>query len=182
MSLDGYVTGPDDSRERPLGEGGEPLHAWLQEPMAPTDREFLQGELQTVGAVVMGRRSYAVLEGSDHGPVGTTPCFVLTHTPPKPADVEAPEVFTFVTDGIETAVEQAKAVAGGKKVALHGASPVQQALKAGIIDEITISLAPVLLGGGTRLFENLEGVHVQLERLQVVMSPGVTHLRFRVRK
>jgi dihydrofolate reductase len=104
---------------------------------------------------------------------------VLTHEPPAPDTVRAPTVFTFVTDGIHSAVEQAKAAAGGKVVAVHGASAAQQCLAAGLLDEIQIHLAPVLLGSGTRLFEHLGGQR-QLQRTKVVETPNVTHLRFRV--
>ncbi|CAM5366081.1 MULTISPECIES: dihydrofolate reductase family protein [Streptomyces] len=182
MSLDGFVTGPGPTRDRPLGERGEVLHRWLDEPMAPSDRVHLAGMRGRTGAVVMGRNGYAPYEGTAAGPLGTTPCVVLTHSPPKPDEVGAPELFTFVTGGIAEALERAGELAGGKDVVLHGASPVQQALRAGLVDELYVSLTPVILGSGTRLFDNLEGVHVQLERLQVVMSPGVTHLRFQVRR
>ncbi|MEU6435114.1 dihydrofolate reductase family protein [Streptomyces albidoflavus] len=180
MSLDGFVTGPGPTRERPLGERGEVLRRWLDEPMATGDRALLAGMRARTGAVVMGRNGYAPYEGGTAGPLGATPCVVLTHTPPKPDEIGAPEVFTFVTGGIGEALERAGELAGGKDVVLHGASPVQQALRAGLVDELCVSLTPVILGSGTRLFDNLEGVHVQLERLQVVMSPGVTHLRFQV--
>jgi dihydrofolate reductase len=107
------------------------------------------------------------------------PCFVLTHKPPAPETVRAPSVFTFVTGGIHDAVERARAVAGDKVTAVHGASAAQQCLAAGLLDEIQIHLAPVLLGSGTRLFERAGGPF-RLERVQVVDSPNVTHLRFKV--
>ena len=104
---------------------------------------------------------------------------MLTHNPPARETVRAPSVFTFVTDGIHSAVDQAKAAAGGKVVGVHGASPAQQCLAAGLLDEIQVHLAPVLLGSGTRLFEHLGG-QFQLERTNVVDTPNATHLRFRV--
>ena len=107
------------------------------------------------------------------------PCFVLTHEPPAPETVRAPAVFAFVADGIHSAVEQAKAVAGEKAVAVHGASAAQQCLAAGLLDEIQIHLAPALLGSGTRLFEHLGG-QFRLERTDVIETPNATHLRFRV--
>jgi dihydrofolate reductase len=135
------------------------------------------------GSILMGRRSYDLAEGDggwgDGGPAGPAPCFVLTHNPPPPEAVRAPTVFTFVTDGIHSAVEQAKAAAGGKVVAVHGASAAQQCLAAGLIDEIQIHLVPVLLGSGTRLFEHLGG-QFRLQRIMVVETPNATHLRFRV--
>lgn len=137
MSLDGFVTAPNDSREYPLGEGG-----W-----------------------------------GDGGPAGDVPCFVLTHQPPA----DAPKVFTFVTDGIGSAVAQAKAVAGDRTVGIHGATAAQQALAAGLLDEIQVHLVPVLLGNGVRLFDLLGGAPVNLTRDRVVEAgSGVTHLRFEV--
>ncbi|HEU4948605.1 MAG TPA: dihydrofolate reductase family protein [Kribbella sp.] len=181
MSLDGFVTGPDDSREHPLGIGGEPLHAWLAEP-SEQDAELLGEMAAGGGAIVMGRRSYDSCEGDaawgDGGPAGKTPCFVVTHRVPE--KVGAPDVFTFVTDGVENAIAQAKAVAGEKVVGLHGASVPQQALKAGLMDELIVHLVPILLGDGVRLFDLLGAAPVRLERTQVIESPLVTHLRFRV--
>jgi dihydrofolate reductase len=183
MSLDGYVTGPRDSREHPLGEGGEVLHRWFGSDGTEADFAVLQEMVDGVGAVLMGRRSYdfCVGEGGwgDGGPVGDTPCFVLTHHAPDPAD--APKVFTFVTDGIESAVAQAKTAAGDRTVGVHGATAAQQALAAGLLDEIQVHLVPVLLGGGVRLFDLLGAGPVDLVRDRVVEAgSGVTHLRFRV--
>ncbi|MEO3927692.1 dihydrofolate reductase family protein [Micromonosporaceae bacterium B7E4] len=182
MSLDGFVTGPNVTREQQLGEGGQVLHQWLHEP-EPREIDLLAGMREELGSVLMGRRSYDLAEGDggwgDGGPAGPAPCFVLTHNAPAPETVRAPSVFTFVTDGIHSAVEQAKATAGGKVVAVHGASAAQQCLAAGLLDEIGIHLAPVLLGSGTRLFEHLGG-QVQLERTGAVATPNATHLRFRV--
>jgi dihydrofolate reductase len=182
MSLDGFVTGPNITREQQLGDGGQVLHRWLHEP-DPRDAELLAGMRSNLGSILMGRRSYDLAEGDggwgDGGPAGKAPCFVLTHNPPAPETVRAPTVFTFVTDGIHSAVEQAKAAAGGNVVAVHGASAAQQCLAAGLMDEIQIHLAPVLLGSGTRLFDHLGG-QFQLQRTMVVETPNVTHLRFRV--
>jgi dihydrofolate reductase len=182
MSLDGFVTGPNVNREHQLGDGGEALHRWLDEP-DPRDLELLAGMGDKVGSILMGRRSYDLAEGDggwdDGGPAGPLPCIVLTHEPPAPETVRAPEVFTFVTDGIHSAVKRAKAAAGGKVVGVHGAGAAQQCLAAGLMDEIQIHLAPVLLGSGTRLFDHLGG-QVRLERTTVVDTPNATHLRFRV--
>jgi len=183
MSLDGFVTGPRDSRERPLGEGGEVLHHWLGPTATPADRAVLQEMVDGAGSILMGRRSYdfCVGEGGwgDGGPVGQTPCFVLTHRPPDPTGV--PKVFTFVTDGIESAIAQAQEAAGDHTVGIHGATAAQQALAAGLLDEIQVHLVPVLLGGGVRLFDLLGSPQIRLERDRVVEAgSGVTHLRFRV--
>jgi dihydrofolate reductase len=182
MSLDGFVTGPNVTRQQQLGDGGQVLHRWLNEPDT-RDIELLQGMRDELGSVLMGRRSYDLAEGEggwdDGGPAGPVPCFVLTHEPPAPKTVRAPTVFTFVTDGIHSAVKQAKVAASGKVVAVHGAGAAQQCLAAGLMDEIQIHLAPVLLGSGTRLFEHLGG-QIQLQRTQVLETPNATHLRFRV--
>ena len=182
MSLDGFVTGPNVTREQQLGDGGDVLHRWLWEP-EPRDSELLDGMAKDVGSILMGRRSYDLAEGDggwgDGGPAGPAPCFVLTHTPPAPESVRAPSVFSFVTDGIHSAVAQAKAAAGDKVVGVHGASAAQQCLAAGLLDEILVSLAPVLLGSGTRLFEHLGG-QFQLERTDMIATSNATHLRFRV--
>lgn len=182
MSLDGFVTGPNVDRAHQLGDGGDVLHRWLWEP-SEQDAELLDGMGRDVGAILMGRRSYDLAEGEggwgDGGPAGLVPCFVLTHTPPSPETVRAPDVFTFVTGGIHDAVEQARAAAGDKVVGVHGASAAQQCLAAGLLDGLVISLAPCLLGSGTRLFEHL-GDQVQLARTEVIATPNATHLRFDV--
>jgi len=184
MSLDGFITGPDDTREHPLGIGGDRLHRWIAE-MSETDSKVLGDMQRSVGALVMGRHSYDLCEGDggwgDGGPAGPTPCFVLTHRPPAPEDVVAPDVFTFVTDGIEATIAQAKAAAGGKVVGVHGATTAQQALHAGLLDEIHIMLVPVLLGAGKRLFDHVGGP-VELKRTSTQESSDITHLRFVVVK
>lgn len=184
ISLDGFVTGPNVTREQQLGDGGQGLHRWLDDP-EPSESELLAGMREHLGSILMGRRSYDLAEGDggwyDGGPAGLAPCFVLTHNPPAPEAVRAPSVFTFVTDGIHSAVKQAKAAAGDKVVAVHGASAAQQCLAAGLLDEIQVHLAPVLLGSGTRLFEHLGG-QFQLERTKVVATSNATHLRYRVVK
>jgi dihydrofolate reductase len=181
MSLDGYVTGPDDGREYPLGVGGEQLHRWLGADRTAEDAAVLDEMVAGAGAVVMGRKSYDICEGDGGwgtgGPVGDVPCFVVTHRP-RPADVS--DVFTFVHDGVVSAVEQAKAVAGDKVVGLHGATCAQQALAAGLVDEIQIHLIPVMMGGGVRLLDHIGGKPIELERDRVVATPLATHLRFRV--
>ena len=183
MSLDGFVTGPHDSRENPLGDGGLVLHDWLGRTATAADQAVLQEMVDGVGAIIMGRRSYdfCVGEGGwgDGGPAGSTPCFVLTHHAPE----DAPKVFTFVTDGIHSAVAQARAEAGERTVGVHGATAAQQALAAGLLDEIQLHLVPVLLGGGVRLFDLLGADPVTLTRDRVVEAgSGVTHLRYRVNR
>jgi dihydrofolate reductase len=182
MSLDGFVTGPNVSRAQQLGDGGDVLHRWLWDP-DEDDADLLAAMAADVGSILMGRRSYDLAEGDggwgDGGPAGSAPCFVLTHNPPDPATVRAPAIFTFVTDGIQSAVEQAREAAGGKVVGVHGASAAQQCIAAGLLDEIVISLAPVLLGAGTRLFDHVGG-RVALERTDVIATRNATHLRYKV--
>lgn len=179
MSLDGFVAGPDAGPGTGLGTGGEVLHQWIYEP-TEQDTALLDEMVAGAGAVVMGRDSYDQCVGidwTDGGPLGKTPCFVLTHNPP--ADCPWPDVFTFVTDGIETALTQATKVADGKVVALHGATAPQQALRAGMLDELVVHLVPVLLRDGVPLFDRLGGDQVKLERIRLIGSQDATHLWFR---
>lgn len=180
MSLDGYVTGPKDSRDNPFGDGAGGLHDWMFDAATETDRARLQDMLDGVGAVVMGRRSFDKNEGAGgwgaSGPVGDIPCFVVTHRAPGPG---YPSVFTFVTDGVDSAIGQAAAVAGDKVVGLHGATVMQQALPLGLVDEIRVHVVPVLLGGGTPLFAALDSA-ITLQPTEVAQSPAATHLSFRV--
>jgi len=180
ISLDGYVTGPNDSRENPFGDGAGMLHDWMFRTGTDEDRAQLQGMAGGAGAIVMGRKSFEKNEGDggwgDGGPLGDTPCFVVTHN--KPA-ARYPSVFTFVTDGVASAIEQAKRVAGNGAVGLHGATVMQQALPLGLVDEIRVHVIPVLLGGGTPLFGTLDS-SITLERTNAVATPAATHLEFRV--
>jgi dihydrofolate reductase len=204
MSLDGFVAGPNPSLEQPLGERGERLHEWVfrlkswREPHglpgggSGHDDEVVAETLRATGAVVMGRRMFSGGEGpweddpnADgwwgddppfHGPV-----FVVTHHARETVEKRGGTSFTFVTDGIEAAVEQARAVAGEKDVLLAGgASVIQQCLNAGLLDELQVHVVPVLLGGGTRLFDGLDEP-VELEATRVICSPAVTHLRLAIR-
>jgi dihydrofolate reductase len=185
-SLDGFIAGPNVDVDRPMGEGGERLHEWLSTGSTadPRDAEVASEMFatETTGAVVMGRRTFDVGEGpwGDDGTFGM-PCFVLTHTPAETL-VKGATTFTFVTDGIDSALAQAKAAAGDKHINLMGANTAQQFLSAGLLDEIQINLIPTLLGDGVRLFDHLAKSQIELERTRVIESSGVTHLRFRVLK
>ena len=180
ISLDGYVTGPNDSRENPFGDGAGMLHDWIFDAATDDDRALLQEMVDGVGAVVMGRKSFDKNEGDggwgDGGPVGDTPCFVVTHNKPTTAH---PSVYTFVTDGVVSAIEEASNGAGDKVVGLHGATIMQQALPLGLVDEIRVHVIPVLLGGGTPLFGTLDS-SITLERTQALVTPAATHIGFRV--
>ena len=203
MSLDGYVAGPDPTLEEPLGRGGEELHEWAlatttwqeshgrpAEGDANADDEVIAEHVGRVGATIMGRRMFSNGEGpweddpKADGWWGDEPpfrhaVFVLTHHEREPLVKEGGTTFTFVTDGIESALDQARAAAGDKDVAIAGGADVaQQYLRAGLLDELQVHVAPRLLGGGTRLFE---GVTAPIELARQLESPaGVSHLRYRV--
>jgi dihydrofolate reductase len=191
MSLDGYVTAPNDDVDRRLGVGGACLHDWVRggdraddgTPPSPTenDRQVLDEIFASPGAILMGRRMFDINEGFWDDPWGV-PYFVLTHRPgEKP--VKGPTTFTFVTDGLGSALEQAKAAAGDKPVGLMGgANVIQQYLRAGLVDELQIHVAHVLLGAGIRLFDHLGAGWIDLEVTRVIESPFATHLKFRIGK
>ncbi len=182
MSLDGFITGPDDVAGQGLGRGGERLHAWLGDagdefphfhPPGPSGEIF--DELMATGAVLVGRRTFDLAGhwGGDHHGV---PIFVPTRgEPPAPAS----DLITYVTDGIESAMSQAKQAAGDANVLVHGADLAQSCLRAGVLDELEVHLIPVLLGGGRPLFGEL-AKQTELELTRVVDAPGVTHLHYRV--
>ena len=172
MSLDGFIEDRNGSVARLYPDF---------DAMRQTD--LLQEEIRRTGAVVMGRRAYDMAQGDFTGYEFQVPIFVLTHHAPETvAKGENDRLrFTFVTDGIEHAIAQARAAAGDKDVAvIGGAQTVQQCLQAGLVDELQIDLVPVLLGGGLRLFEQPGSEPVELERIRVIEYPWFTHLRFRV--
>ncbi|HLM36538.1 MAG TPA: dihydrofolate reductase family protein [Gaiellaceae bacterium] len=201
MSLDGFVAGPNPTLERPLGEGGEGLHEWVL-PLASwrkphglpggetnASTEVVEERLESTGAVVMGRRMFSGGDGPweddpnadgwwGDDPPFHVPVFVLTHHPRETVTKEGGTTFAFVTEGIEAALEEARTAAGEKDVHVAGgATAVQQYLAAGLVDELQVNLAPVLLGSGTRLFD---GPPAELELIRVVEAPVVTHLKYRV--
>jgi dihydrofolate reductase len=203
MSLDGFIAGPNQTLEQPLGEGGERLHEWavglasfrerhgLAGGEVNPDSQIVEEGLAATGAVVMGRRMFSGGDGpweadpnadgwwGDEPPF-RVPVFVLTRHARETVIKQGGTSFTFVTDGIEAALEQARAAAGDKDVLLAGgANAVQQYLKAGLLDEVQIHLVPVLLGGGVRLFEGLGPDPIELETVRVIESPAVTHLTLR---
>lgn len=183
MSLDGYVAGPDVGVGQGLGVGGERLHSWMfADDVHPADAEVAAESFSTdrVGSVLMGRTNFTA--GIDYwGEDGTfrMPCFVVTHRGAEPV-VKGPTTFTFVTDGLEAALARAQDAAGAKDVNVMGASTSRQLLAAGRVDEIQINLVPIVLGGGTRLFDGLDTEATRFEPLRVIDSPRVTHLRYRV--
>jgi dihydrofolate reductase len=178
MSLDGYIAAPNDNPEQGLGEDGMRLHNWAFDD--PSVFERVYGDItKNTGAVIMGRRSYdnSIAEWGGKGPIEGVRCFVVTH---RPFEVPDP-IFTVVTDGIESALAQAREAAGDKQVGLMGADLDQQFLAAGLVDQIRIHLIDVLLGGGRRLFGVLPE-RVELEQTSVSQTGGVTHLDYRVVK
>jgi dihydrofolate reductase len=191
MSLDGFIAGPNDGPANPLGDGGGRLFDWWTsgpERLGPDDRfkppvrsRAVVQEMFTCGAIITGRRTFDIANGwGGHHPVGA-PFFLLTHSPPD-EHVGPGTGGTVVTDGIESALAQARAVAGERDIAVGAADVAQQYLNAGLLDEIHLNLVPVLLGGGVRLFANLDGRRFGLECTRLVESDGVTHLRYRVVK
>lgn len=203
MSLDGYVAGPRPSMQDPLGVGGEALHRWIvgleawrrphgmQGGEVTASSELVERNLARVGATIMGRRMF----GGGPGPWGDDPwrgwwgdeppfnhpVFVLTHHEREPL-VLGGTAFTFVTEGPDAALEQATAAAGDRDVQVSGgADAARQYLAAGLLDEVQINLAPVLLGGGTPLFQSLPGLGRPLEPVDAVVTPAVTHLIYRAR-
>ncbi|GAA3122258.1 dihydrofolate reductase family protein [Planomonospora alba] len=184
MSLDGFVTASDIRPDEPMGVGGQRLHAWAMGG-DERGREILARGAAGIGAVIAGRRTYDTSLpwwGAD-GPTGPArlPLLVVTHRVPE--KVPDGGVYRFVTDGIDSALRQARQAAGGKDVTVMGGADVaRQFIRADLIDEIQIHLVPVLFGGGTRLFEHLGDGHIRLEPAEVVESSEATHLRYRVIK
>jgi dihydrofolate reductase len=206
MSLDGFVAGPNATLEEPLGEGGERLHDWVlrlaswREPHGleggetGPDDELVRATRERVGAEIMGRRMFSGGEDAweddpnadawwGDNPPFHVPVYVLTHHPRESEVKEGGTTFHFVTDGIESALEQARAAAGDRDVALGGgASVAQQYLSAGLLDELHIHVAPILLGGGVSLFGELGTDAPLLKLTKVVESPFVTHLSYEVER
>jgi dihydrofolate reductase len=184
MSLDGFVTGPNDGLGNGLGDGGRVLHEWVFEGRTKADEQLLFEEpMQTMRSCVLGRRTFDIAEGAwgDNPPFGPSQVFVLTHRPHETLH-RGPTTFIFVTDGAESALNRARAAAGDKAVGLMGANVSQQYLKAGLVDEMEIHVANVLLGAGRPLFANIGDKPVKLERIRVIATPAVTHLKYRVVK
>ena len=183
MSLDGYIAGPNDNPDNPGGDGFGRLHEWYVTPEGTFFRPSgpageLIDEANGSGAVLTGRRT---AEQANHwgGDIHGAPIFVFSHRPPGPSVADYPLV-TYVTDGIESAMAQAKAAAGDRDVVVHGAYTAQRALAAGVLDELQIHLIPVLFGGGRRLFDVLPS-RIELEIVRVIDTPEATHIRYRVR-
>jgi dihydrofolate reductase len=202
VSLDGFLAGPDQSVENPLGVGGEAMHEWMVELEAWRKQHGQEGGevnastpvvesmMEDVGAVVMGRNMFGGGPGPwqedppwkgwwGDDPPYHTPVFVLTHHPRESLTMEGGTTFIFVTEGIESALEQAREAAGHRDVLLGGgANVIQQHLAAGLVDEFELSIVPILLGSGARLLENVGTL--KLEQVRAIEAPGVTHIKYRV--
>ena len=194
VSLDGFIAGPGDSVEAPLGEGGDRLHQWvygleswrarhgLAGGESDRDAEVLEESVAHVGATVMGRRMFDLGEGPwGEEPPFRVPVFVVTHRPREPLPKKGGTTFHFVPDGIGEAVEQARTAAGDADVSVAGgADVIRQCLRAGLLDDLQLHLVPVLLGGGRRLFDDRGDQPIELETTRVIESPAVTHIRLRL--
>jgi dihydrofolate reductase len=200
MSLDGYVAGPNQSLENPIGEGGMDLHQWaiatatwreqhgLRGGERNADAEIAAEMPRGIGAYIMGRRMFGGGDGPwdeswtgwwGEDPPYHAPVFVLTHHPRDPLPMQGGTTFTFVTGGIESALEQARAAAGSGDVSIAGgASAVRQYLAAGLLDELHLHIVPITLGAGERLLDDVGGL--RLEPVAVVASPAVTHVKYRI--
>src|SRR4249919_1006851 len=201
ISADGYVAGPNQSEEDPLGEGGEGLHEWVIKLEAwrrshgrsggevNSSSQVIEEAMENIGAVIMGRNMFGGGPGEwdpswrgwwGEDPPFHVPTFILTHHQREPLAMEGGTTFHFVTDGIGSALAQAREAAGGKDVRLGGGAEAgQQYLAAGLIDELQLNVVPVLLGGGERLFEDV-GADLALEQTRVLYTPEVTHIRYEV--
>jgi dihydrofolate reductase len=194
MSLDGFVAGPNDNPENGLGDGGDALFNWyfsgdtevpisdgnMVLKVSSQSATLLKDAMESYGAGVWGRKTFDIAHAWEGHPPGS-PAFIVTHTIPQEWVYEG-SPFTFVTDGVESAIRQARQAAGDKDVVICTASILQQCLNLGLMDEIHIDVAPLLLGKGVRLFDHLNIKPTDLESIRVVEAPGVTHLGFRVLK
>ena len=189
ISLDGFIAGADDGPDNPLGNGGHALFAWMgagpernrvDRWLCPPDasRPIVDEWMREAGAMISGRRTFDIAGGWKDGHPIDVPNFVVTHEPPTDGQW-SPQV-RFVPEGVERALELARQVAGDRTVSVAAASPAQQLLRAGLLDEINLSIAPVVLGAGVRLLDDVGPI--DLEQVRVIESEGVTHVRYRVRR
>jgi dihydrofolate reductase len=193
MSLDGHIAGPHSSGEQPLGEGGEHLFGWyfggdvevtvpagtMTVQVSPQSAAHLRETYDKIGALVLGRKTFDVTNGWGGRHPANVPCFIVTHSIPDGWANDG-QPFTFVTDGVESAVRQTRAVAGDKDTGVGAASIAQQCIAAGLLDEIHVDLVPTLLGDGVRLFEHLGVTPIDLELVNAIDAPGVAHRTYRV--
>ena len=191
MSLDGFIAGSNDSQKQPLGDGGETIQSWLFSGDQPSryndffnlsskNREVFDGSIPKTGAMIVGRKTFDIVNGwGGSHPIQGVPIFVVTHEAPE-TYLEENTSFMFVTDGIESAVQQAKEAADGKNVSIGTASIAQQCIRASLLDEMHLHVSPILLGKGIRLFDQIGTEQIKLESKQVVDGSDVIHLKYRL--
>ncbi|SFA72364.1 Dihydrofolate reductase [Lentibacillus halodurans] len=191
MSLDGFIAGTNDSQKQPLGDQGDILHAWMFSgeetsqtnsffKLSSIDKDVFDSASKKTGAMIVGRRTYDIVNGwGGSHPLENVPVFVLTQSiPDTPPEGTTP--FTFITDGVEQAVKQAKEVAGSKDVSVGTASVAQQCIELGQLDGLDLHIAPVLLNKGVRLFDQIGGKSVALKSTEVIEGTGVIHVKYDV--
>ena len=192
ISIDGFIAGPDQNRENPIGVGGVKLHQWHafseDGPIDEGDRAARDDLMRTVGAVIMGRNMYGPIRGEwdddwrgwwGDNPPYHSPVFVLTHYPHEPIEMDGGTTFYFVTGGFDAALDQAREAAAGADIRISGgASTIRQAFAAGVIDELTLDIGPAMLGSGERIFDGIDDPG--FEQVDVTYSPSATHIRYRV--
>lgn len=183
MSLDGFITGPNVRVGNGLGDNGERLHDWMFDAKTDADAAIVDERYAMTGAVVLGKGMFDVgFEPWGDPPPFRMPVFVVTHEARDPLPMQGGTTYTFVTNGIEAALELARAAAGDKDVGIWGgANIIRQYLKAGLLDEMQIDLIPILLGDGIRLFESLDPNRLELSKTSCIDTPRATHLRYQVR-
>lgn len=184
MSLDGFIAGPNVRVGNGMGDDGDRLHAWVFGGNTETDDAIVAEKNASPGAILIGKRMFDVgFEPWGDPPPFGMPVFIVTHQAREPLPMQGGTTYTFVTKGIEAALELAQEAAGDKDVGIWGgANIIQEYLKAGLLDEMQIHVIPVLFGNGTRLFEDLGGRRIELKRTSTVDTPGATHLRFSVQR
>jgi dihydrofolate reductase len=182
MSLDGFITGPNVRVGNGLGDNGERLHDWMFDAKTDVDTKLVDENYATTGAVILGKGMFDVgFEPWGDPPPFKMPVFVVTHEVRAPLPMQGGTTYTFVTEGIEAALEQARAAAGDKNVGIWGgANLIRQYLKAGLLDEMQINFIPILLGGGIRLFEGLDPDGIELKKMSAIDTPAATHFRYQV--
>ena len=184
MSLDGFIAGPNVRVGNGMGDDGDRLHAWMFGGNTETDDAIVAEKNASPGAILIGKRMFDVgFEPWGDPPPFGMPVFIVTHQAREPLPMQGGTTYTFVTKGMEAALELAREAAGDKDVGIWGgANIIQQYLKAGLLDEMQIHVVPVLFGDGTRLFEDLGGKRIELKRTSTIDTPGATHFRFSVLK
>ena len=183
MSLDGFITGPNVRVGNGMGDDGDRLHDWMFDAKTPADEKILAEARAGTGAVIIGKGMFDVgFEPWGDPPPFGVPVFIVTHERREPMTMQGGTTYIFVTDGIEAALAQARAAAGGQNVGIWGgANIMRQYLAAGLVDEMHLHLVPILLGEGIRLFEGFDGKEIELRKVGVVETPGVIHLRLAAR-